>query len=219
MNLWSPRPPTPIKAEPQISLPLCVPLGHSVYPPGLWVISFVFSKFPDGCCWGASCNLNKKHKCWSSHSISSGREMSVGGLPQVVRAQANVPRHSQLLASLMTLWESHKQLLKTSTQVHSAKKSFHKWDHTLQSPSQLALLMKGFYAPQTFIILFWILQNPLYISRTFTFCLLSVICAVTPFGLGFVSVLYIIKVCCSVIVDLEKTEPSILWWQENLLTF
>ena len=107
---------------------------------------------------------------WCNSSTGSGREM-LGGrdTPQVEGVQVNIPRDSQLLASLTTLWALHKQSFKTSVQVHSAKKIYQQ-DHTFQSPFQLALLMKGFYAPQTFIILFWIPPpSHLYFSITFTF--------------------------------------------------
>ena len=54
-------------------------------------INLVFSKFPDDCCCGVSCNHNKGHKDQSSHSIGSGWEMSVGVATGSSRAQVSAP--------------------------------------------------------------------------------------------------------------------------------
>lgn len=46
--------------------PCCVALAILWTLQDLWAISFVFSKFPDGCCWGVSCNHSKNHKSQST---------------------------------------------------------------------------------------------------------------------------------------------------------
>ena len=56
--------------------------GHAVSSPGHVSNKSCSSKFPDGCCWGTSCNHNKNHKGRSNHEISSGGDKSGGDPPK-----------------------------------------------------------------------------------------------------------------------------------------
>ena len=59
------------------------------YLPDLWIINHVFSKFPDGYCWGMSWNYNKNHKGWSSHRVDSDLENTCRGSSHAVVTQVN----------------------------------------------------------------------------------------------------------------------------------
>lgn len=51
----------------------CVAPGMKYTFQNLWVINLVFPKFPDSCCWGASCNYLKNHRASSTTTLALAR--------------------------------------------------------------------------------------------------------------------------------------------------
>lgn len=72
-----------------------VALGMPCTLQDLWK-NLVFSKFPDGCFWGAPCNHSKNHKGWSGHKVGSSQSgRGLWGLAKCSRGSGECPSPSQ----------------------------------------------------------------------------------------------------------------------------
>lgn len=98
----NPRP----ELKPSLPVPLLCGIPYTLQD--LWVINLVFSKFPAGCCWDASCN-HRTSNAGLSTTLIPVTETSEGS-PQGPRWG---PQALLITTSLPMGWNQHKVTLKT----------------------------------------------------------------------------------------------------------
>ena len=154
-----------------------------------------------------SCNLNKKHKGQSNSSLGSGRQMSggKGHLPQVCIGPSQYPQGFP--ASSITYDTEHytSNPLRHLFRFILPRRSSTNKITPFKVHFNLLSSWRGFMPPPKHSLSFSeSAPQAIYTFQKLSHSyLLSVICALMHFRLGFVSILYIIKVCCSVIVESE----------------